>query len=44
MDHMVGGYLTMRHRIELGHRDIGFIVDPAKYKTLSDRADRFARL
>ena len=43
MDHMIGGYLATRHLIELGHREIGFIAGPAKYRTLSDRADGYRR-
>jgi len=43
MDHLIGGYLATRHLIELGHRDIGFIAGPAKYRTLSDRADGYRR-
>lgn len=43
MDHKVGGYLATRHLIELGHREIGFIAGPAKYRTLGDRADGYRR-
>ncbi|MDQ3694501.1 MAG: LacI family transcriptional regulator [Chloroflexota bacterium] len=43
MDHLIGGYLATRHLIELGHREIGFIAGPAKYRTLSDRADGYRR-
>ena len=43
MDHMVGGYLATRHLIDVGHRRIGFIAGPPKYRTLSDRADGYRR-
>lgn len=43
MDHLIGGYLATRHLIELGHRAIGFIAGPVKYKTLRDRADGYRR-
>ena len=43
MDHTVGAYLATRHLIELGHREIGFIAGPTKYRTLSDRADGYRR-
>jgi DNA-binding LacI/PurR family transcriptional regulator len=43
MDHMIGGYLATRHLIELGHREIGFIAGPSKFRTLSDRAEGYRR-
>ncbi len=43
MDHVIGGYLATRHLIDLGHREIGLIAGPAKYRTLSDRADGWRR-
>lgn len=43
MDHTIGGYLATRHLINLGHREIGFIAGPTKYRTLSDRADGYRR-
>jgi LacI family transcriptional regulator len=43
MDHAIGGYLATRHLIEIGHREIGFVAGPAKYRTLSDRADGYRR-
>lgn len=43
MDHAIGGYLATQHLIELGHREIGFIAGPIKYRTLSDRADGYRR-
>lgn len=43
MDHTIGGYLATRHLIDLGHREIGFIAGPTKYRTLSDRADGYRR-
>jgi LacI family transcriptional regulator len=43
MDHLIGGYLATRHLIELGHREIGLVAGPAKYRTLSDRADGYRR-
>jgi LacI family transcriptional regulator len=43
MDHTIGGYLATRHLIDLGHREIGFIAGPVKYRTLSDRADGYRR-
>lgn len=43
MDHMVGGYLATRHLLDLGHRRIGFVAGPTKYRTLGDRADGYRR-
>jgi DNA-binding LacI/PurR family transcriptional regulator len=43
VDNMIGGYLATRHLIDLGHREIGFIAGPTKYRTLSDRADGYRR-
>ena len=43
MDHTIGGYLATRHLLYLGHRGIGFIAGPPKFRTLSDRADGYRR-
>lgn len=43
IDHANGGYLATQHLIDLGHREIGFIAGPLKYRTLSDRADGYRR-
>jgi DNA-binding LacI/PurR family transcriptional regulator len=36
-DHYGAGYLAAQYLIEKGHRKIGFISGPARYKTLTDR-------
>jgi DNA-binding LacI/PurR family transcriptional regulator len=36
-DNRVGGYLALKHLLDLGHQRIAIIEGPAKYKTLTDR-------
>ncbi|WP_274362016.1 LacI family DNA-binding transcriptional regulator [Paenibacillus thermotolerans] len=36
-DHYGAGYIATQYLIEQGHRSIGFISGPSKYKTLTDR-------
>jgi LacI family transcriptional regulator len=36
-DNAWGGYAAFRHLVELGHRRIGIIEGPRKYRTLTDR-------
>lgn len=36
-DNEWGGYLAMKHLIDLGHRTIGILQGPPKYRTLTDR-------
>jgi LacI family transcriptional regulator len=36
-DNEWGGYLAIRHLVDLGHRRIAILQGPAKYKTLTDR-------
>ncbi|MBI3959457.1 MAG: LacI family DNA-binding transcriptional regulator [Chloroflexi bacterium] len=36
-DNEWGGYMAIRHLVELGHRRIAILQGPTKYKTLTDR-------
>jgi LacI family transcriptional regulator len=40
-DNVMAGYTATRHLISLGHRRIGILEGPAKYKTLGDRLDGY---
>lgn len=36
-DNQWGGYMAMKHLVDLGHRRIAILQGPTKYKTLTDR-------
>lgn len=36
-DNQWGGYMAMKHLVDLGHRRIAILQGPAKYRTLTDR-------
>ena len=37
VDNLTGGYLAVKHLIDLGHRRIGILKGPQKYKPLTER-------
>jgi len=42
-DNELGAYLVTRHLIDRGHRDVGIIMGPSKYKPLVDRLQGYLR-